>query len=75
MFSNHFDIGVFQTYKYWHRKAVQHTVQSLDYDYIISSFFRDLNDIRMDTLKKVQFKALSERLESGQLMLKQILKK
>ena len=45
------DVGVFQAYKHWHRKAVQHAIRSLDIEYNISSFFRDLNDIRTDTFK------------------------
>jgi hypothetical protein len=46
------DVGVFQPYKHWHRKAVQYAIRSLDYDYTISSFFRDLDDIRTNTFKK-----------------------
>jgi hypothetical protein len=46
------DVGVFQAYKHWHRKAVQSAIRSLDIEYTIASFFRDLEDIRIDTFKK-----------------------
>jgi hypothetical protein len=46
------DVGVFQAYKHWHRKAVQSAIRSLDIEYTIASFFRDLKDIRTDTFKK-----------------------
>jgi hypothetical protein len=46
------DVGVFQPYKHWHKKAVQHAMRSLDIDYNIASFFRDLAMIRTDTFKK-----------------------
>jgi len=46
------DVGVFQAYKHWHKRAVQHAIRSLDIEYNISSFFRDLNSIRIDTFKK-----------------------
>jgi len=46
------DVGVFQPYKHWHKKAIQHAMRNLDVDYNIASFFRDLTDIRTDTFKK-----------------------
>jgi hypothetical protein len=46
------DVGVFQPYKHWHRKAVQHAVQALDIDFNMASFFRDLTEIRVNTFKK-----------------------
>jgi hypothetical protein len=46
------DVSVFQPYKHWHKKAVQHAMQSLDIDYNIASFFRDLSEIRKNTFKK-----------------------
>ena len=45
------DVGVFQAYKHWHRKAIQNAVRSLDIEYNIASFFRDLQQIRTDTFK------------------------
>jgi hypothetical protein len=45
------DVAVFQPYKHWHRKAVQAATRNLDPDYTISSFFRDLPEIRANTFK------------------------
>jgi hypothetical protein len=46
------DVSVFQPYKHWHKKAVQHAMRSLDIDYNIASFFRDIAEIRTNTFKK-----------------------
>jgi DDE superfamily endonuclease len=46
------DVGVFQPYKHWHKKAVQHAMRNLDIDYNVASFLRDLGGIREDTFKK-----------------------
>jgi hypothetical protein len=46
------DVGVFQPYKHWHKKAVQHAMRALDVDYNIASFFRDLTEIRENTFKR-----------------------
>jgi hypothetical protein len=46
------DVGVFQPYKHWHKKAVQHAMRNLDLDYNIASFMRDLHEIRAETFKK-----------------------
>lgn len=46
------DVGVFQPYKHWHNKAVQYATESLDFEYTIASFFRDLPEIREKTFKK-----------------------
>jgi len=46
------DVGVFQPYKHWHKKAIQHAMRNLDVDYNIASFFRDLTEIRANTFKK-----------------------
>jgi hypothetical protein len=61
------DVSVFQLYKHWHRKAVQHATQSLDIDYTISSFIRDLRDIR---ISQGQYKEPSGKLGSGQLIVR-----
>ena len=45
------DVGVFQPYKYWHKKAIQHALRSLDVDYNIAFFLRDLTDIRYNIFK------------------------
>lgn len=46
------DVGVFQPYKHWHTKAIQHAMRNLDLDYNIASFMRDLHEIREETFKK-----------------------
>ena len=46
------DVGVFQPYKHWHKKAVQHAMRNLDIDYNVASFLRDLGEIRTETFKK-----------------------
>ena len=46
------DVGIFQPYKHWHNKAVQSATESLDFEYSISSFFKDLKSIRQNTFKK-----------------------
>jgi hypothetical protein len=46
------DVGVFQPYKHWHKKAVQHAMRNLDIDYNVASFLRDLGEIRIETFKK-----------------------
>jgi hypothetical protein len=50
------DVGIFQTIKHWHNKAIQYALENLDFDYTISSFLRDLPDIRSQTLKKTTIK-------------------
>jgi DDE superfamily endonuclease len=36
------DVSVFQPYKHWHKKAVQHAMRNLDLDYNVASFMRDM---------------------------------
>ena len=45
------DVGVFQHWKHWHQKAIKKAVRSFDLEYSISSFFRDLTQIRAETFK------------------------
>ena len=45
------DVGVFRPWKHYHNKAIQKSIRSLDFEYTISSFFRDLSDIREQALK------------------------
>jgi hypothetical protein len=45
------DVGVFQHWKHWHQKAVVTALRSFDVEYSISSFFRDLTEIREKTFK------------------------
>ena len=46
------DVSVFQPYKHWHTKAVQHAMRNLNLDYNIASFMQDLHKIRTETFKK-----------------------
>ena len=46
------DVGVFQLYKHWHKKAVQHTMHNLDLNYNVASFMRDMQEIQAETFKK-----------------------
>jgi hypothetical protein len=46
------DVGVFQPYKHWHEKAIQHAMRNLNLDYNVASFMRDLHKIQTETLKK-----------------------
>jgi hypothetical protein len=45
------DVAVFQTYKHWHKKAIQQAIRSLDIDYNIASFFQNLTEIRENNSK------------------------
>jgi hypothetical protein len=47
--------------KHWHSKAIQHTLETLDLDYTIGSFLRDLPEIRAQTLKKKTIKNAFEQ--------------
>lgn len=51
------DVVIFQTYKHWHEKAVGHALETLDFDYNISSFFRDLHLIRQQTFSILTIKS------------------
>jgi hypothetical protein len=46
------DVGCFQTEKHWHTKAIEYTLDNLDFDYSIASFLRDLPEIRAKTFQK-----------------------
>jgi hypothetical protein len=46
------DVGVFQLYKHWYKKAVQHTIRNLDLNYNVASFMHDMQEIRAETFKK-----------------------
>jgi len=46
------DVRVFQPYKHWHAKAIQHAMHNLDLNYNIASFMQDLHKIRAETFKK-----------------------
>ncbi|KFZ23545.1 hypothetical protein V502_01970 [Pseudogymnoascus sp. VKM F-4520 (FW-2644)] len=46
------DIGIFQPYKHWHREAVLKAIRDMDLDYNLSSFIRDLLNIKEQTFKE-----------------------
>ena len=55
------DIGVFCLWKHYHNRAVQRAVRGFDFEYTITSFFRDLTTIREQTMKTYTIKnAFSE---------------
>jgi hypothetical protein len=45
------DVGVFRPWKHWHKMAIQTALRSLDFEYSITSLFRDLTKIRAATFK------------------------
>ena len=45
------DVGVFRPWKHYHNKAIHNVLHSLDMEYRISSFFRDLSSIREQTFR------------------------
>ena len=55
------DVGVFWPWKHYHNKAIQQAVCAFDFEYTITSFFRDLATIREQTMKPYTIKnAFSE---------------
>jgi len=50
------DVGVFRPWKYYHNKAIHHALHSLDIEYSMSSFFRDLNSICEQTFQPFTIK-------------------
>ena len=46
------DVGVFRPWKHYHKLAIQAALRSLDFEYTITSFFRDLTYIRSQTMKR-----------------------
>ncbi|RPA96323.1 DDE-domain-containing protein, partial [Choiromyces venosus 120613-1] len=45
------DVGVFHPWKHYHKQTIHHALRSLDIEYTISSFFRDLDTIRKQTFQ------------------------
>jgi hypothetical protein len=68
------DVGVFRPWKHFHNQAILDALQSQDFDYSISSFFRDLPKIREQAFKPSTIQ--NAFLESGMwpLSCKQTLK-
>jgi hypothetical protein len=46
------DVGIFRPWKHYHKLAIQAALRSLDFEYTITSFFRDLTLIRQQTIQK-----------------------
>ncbi|KAF5202127.1 Transposase protein, partial [Thalictrum thalictroides] len=46
------DVGIFRPWKHYHNLAIQAALRSLDFEYTITSFFRDLTKIRTQTFKQ-----------------------
>lgn len=55
------DVGMFQTLKHQHSKAINYALDSLEFDYTISSFLRDLPEIRTQTFKKTTIKSAFQK--------------
>ena len=45
------DVGIFQTFKWWHQQAIRRAMQNLDVDYNVASFLEDLTEIRTKTFR------------------------
>jgi hypothetical protein len=45
------DVGIFRPWKHFHNLCIQSALRSLDFEYTITSFFRDLTKIRKDAMK------------------------
>jgi DDE superfamily endonuclease len=46
------DVGIFQVYKHWHNRAIQSALETLDFDYTVSSFFQDLSEMHFKPFTK-----------------------
>jgi hypothetical protein len=57
------DVGVFWPWKHYQNQAIQYAIRSLDFEYSITSFFRDLTSIREKTMKSYTIKSTFQ--ESG----------
>jgi DDE superfamily endonuclease len=50
------DVGVFRPWKHYHNQAIHHALRNLDFEYTITSFFRDLSNIQEQTFKEYTIK-------------------
>jgi hypothetical protein len=64
------NVRVFQLYKHWHTKVVQHAMRNLDLDYNIAPFMQDLLEIRAETFKKGIIHSAFQKSGFGQLTAK-----
>ena len=55
------DVGVFQPYKHWHSKAIQSAIATMDFDYTIASFLRNLDQVRTQTFTKSIIKSAFQK--------------
>lgn len=46
------DVGVFRPWKHYHNQAILLALRSLEFEYSVTSFFRDLSGIREKTMKE-----------------------
>jgi hypothetical protein len=46
------DVSIFRPWKHYHKLAIQAALRSLDFEYTITSFFRDLTTIHQQTMQK-----------------------
>lgn len=51
------DVGVFRPWKHYHNQAIHQSMRSLDIEYNITSFFRDLKEIREKAMKSYTIKS------------------
>lgn len=45
------DVGIFRSWKHFQNLAIQESIRTLDFEYTVASFFRDLNKIRESSFK------------------------
>ncbi|PMD62965.1 uncharacterized protein K444DRAFT_524619, partial [Hyaloscypha bicolor E] len=50
------DIGIFRPWKHYHKMAIHTALRSLDFEYTITSFFRNLTFIRTQIMQKYTIK-------------------
>ena len=46
------DVGIFRPWKHYYKLAIHAALRALDFEYTITSFFRDLTSIRQQTMQK-----------------------
>ena len=68
------DVGVFQLYKHWHDIAIENALSSLDIEYSLRSFLRDLPWIREQTFKQDIIKHAFQKASMNPVNTKECLK-
>jgi hypothetical protein len=69
-----FDVGVFQLYKHWYNKAIKDSLASLDIEYTLCFFLRDLAGICKKTFKRRTIKYAFQKAGIYLINTKQCLK-